>query len=103
MPYDRISAMGVQHGLLSPVDEANMEAARQQAAMQLQQYMADKAERGQSDAAQIAADASKYAHLRLAFHVLQPACVLVLLPLKLSRHICWSHLRLHDAHRTVAA
>lgn len=61
MPYDRISAMGVQHGLLTPVDEANMEAARQQAAMKLQQYMADQAQSGQNDAAQIAADASKYA------------------------------------------
>lgn len=31
MPYDRISASGVQHGLLSDVDQANLQTARQNA------------------------------------------------------------------------
>ncbi len=31
MPYDRISASGVQHGVLSEVDQANQETARQNA------------------------------------------------------------------------
>ncbi len=60
MPYDRISAAGVQHGIMSDVDQANMEAARQQAAMKLQEMMAQQAREGQLSAAQIGADASKY-------------------------------------------